>query len=363
MSDANSGNVQPEKQANDYAVGEAAQIAESPTPEVGPEVAPEDAATAVPPAAEGAPGESAEVSWADDGGPVAEVTEVVAEAPVASDAAELTEVVSQSAPEPRAPDAPVAAAEAVEAVEAVEVTEVVAAEEMPGAGEATEVVAAESTEVYPSAPAAGYAAAAVPPTTVENNPPSTPASDAGVGDGSAGFGAGAAGAAAAGAAGAAAAGAAPGWAAAPPPPPPPSYPAAAPGVQPGYQSAPPPSYAAAPPAGAAGSYGTVTPYQPGPQTSNKAVVAMVMAILSFVVCPVILAVAALIVGGQAKSEIQASNGWLTGEGLVTGAKIIAWVNIALTVLAVIFMFILFVALGNGLNDLQVNIDPSSGLGT
>ena len=345
MSDANSGNGQPEKQANDDVARDAAEH----TASSAPEAVAESPGTTAPPATEGGQAQSGDVSWADDGGSVADVTEVVAEAPVVAEVADVTEVLAQSEPEPSAPDA------------AVEVTEVVAAEQVPGAAEPTEVVAAEATAVYPAATDAEPAAVAVPPTTVESNPPAVTPADTGTGDGAAALGA----AGAAGAAAAGAAGAAPGWAAAPPPPPPPppSYPAAAQGAQPGYQSAPPPSYAAAPAAGAAGSYGTVAPYQPGPQTSNKAVVAMVMAILSFVVCPVILAIAALIVGGQAKSEIRASNGWLTGDGLVTGAKILAWVNIALSVLGIIFMFIFFAALGNSFNDLQVNIDPSSGLGT
>lgn len=206
----------------------------------------------------------------------------------------------------QADDADVTSAEVTEVVAdagpgAVEATEVVGGAG-PGAVEATEVVATEGTSVYPAESA-------------------------------------------------------PGWTAAPPP----AYPTTPPPPPPSYQTAPPPAYAAAPPAGA-GAYGTVTPYQQGPQTSNKAVVAMVMAILSFVVCPVILAVAALIVGGQAKQEIAASNGWLTGDGLVTGAKILAWVNIALSVLAVIFMIIFFVALGNTVNDIQMNVEPT-GLGT
>ena len=311
--------------ATDAAVAEVA-AADTATDAAVAEVAAADAATDA---------AVAEVAQADAA--VADVTELVEAAPSAGAAAEVTEVVA-----------------AVETPGAAEPTAVLAADSPAASAGGAEVPAtyvdnsaagaAEPTAVYPSSPAAG--GAEVPATSVED---------------SAGGAAGAVGAAGAlGAAGAAAAGgaAAPGWVAAPPPP----YPAAPPPPPAAYQTAPPPAYAAAPAAGAGG-YGTVTQYQPGPQTSNKAVVAMVMAILSFVVCPVILAIAALIVGGQAKQEIGASNGWLTGEGLVTGAKILAWVNIALTAVAVIFGIIFFLALGATLNDLEVNVNPSSGLGT
>jgi formate hydrogenlyase subunit 4 len=88
------------------------------------------------------------------------------------------------------------------------------------------------------------------------------------------------------------------------------------------------------------------PQQPVRQTSSDAIVALVLAILSWVVCPVILAVVALVFAGKAKTAISASNGWLDGGGMVTAAKIIAWANIVLTILGVILFIVIAVFAAN-----------------
>lgn len=91
---------------------------------------------------------------------------------------------------------------------------------------------------------------------------------------------------------------------------------------------------------------------PGPpssqvrQTSSDAVVALVLAILSWVVCPVILAVVALVFAGKARTAITASGGWLEGSGMVTAAKIIAWVNIVFAVLTTIFIIVVTIIAAN-----------------
>ncbi|MGA1147023.1 MAG: DUF4190 domain-containing protein, partial [Candidatus Nanopelagicales bacterium] len=70
-------------------------------------------------------------------------------------------------------------------------------------------------------------------------------------------------------------------------------------------------------------------YGPTPQTSNSAVAALVLAIVSWVFCPVIPAIIALVFANKAEKEIAISNGWVTGGGLVTASKIVAWINIGL----------------------------------
>jgi hypothetical protein len=78
---------------------------------------------------------------------------------------------------------------------------------------------------------------------------------------------------------------------------------------------------------------------PGPggptQTETKAVVALVLAIASWLLIPVVPAVAALFVGSAARRDIDASGGRLTGDGLVTAAKVVAWANIVLSVAGVV----------------------------
>ena len=118
----------------------------------------------------------------------------------------------------------------------------------------------------------------------------------------------------------------------PPPPaaaPPPTYPPTA------YPPAayPPPGYPAggyAPPAAA--------------QTSSNAVIALVLAVASWAVCPLVAAVVALVFASNASKEIAASGGRVEGQGLVTAAKIVAWINIGLTAAALVVFVFVFVLL-------------------
>jgi len=117
---------------------------------------------------------------------------------------------------------------------------------------------------------------------------------------------------------------------------------------------PPPAYPAQGAAGGAPGYGTpppaAPPYGPVPQTSNSAIVALVLSILSWVVCPVIPAIVALVFANKADKEIAASNGWVTGGGLVTASKIVAWINIGLYagLIAIGLIFFLILAAGGAL---------------
>jgi len=111
---------------------------------------------------------------------------------------------------------------------------------------------------------------------------------------------------------------------------------------PNYRPPAPPqwgTYTNQPPAQAYGQayppYNQYGGYAIGPQTSSKATVALVLAIVSFVVCPVIPAVIALVFASQAAREIRESNGRFTGQGLVTASRIIAIANLALSALVVL----------------------------
>lgn len=85
-----------------------------------------------------------------------------------------------------------------------------------------------------------------------------------------------------------------------------------------------------------------------PQTSSNAIVALVLAITSWVVCPIIFAIVALVFANMGSKEIKASGGRVTGEGLVTGAKVVAWINIGLwsaLILIGIFAFAIIAVAG------------------
>ena len=78
------------------------------------------------------------------------------------------------------------------------------------------------------------------------------------------------------------------------------------------------------------------------KTEGNAIAALVLAICSFIVCPLIPAVVALFLASSAKRNIAASNGALDGEALVTAARIISFVNIGLCVLGIVLAVVLVV---------------------
>ena len=88
-----------------------------------------------------------------------------------------------------------------------------------------------------------------------------------------------------------------------------------------------------------------------PQTSTSAIIALVLSIVSWIFCPLITSIVAIVLAYQADKEIRNSGGKVTGQGLSFAAKIIAWINIgvsvAVIVLAVVFGLVLLVAGGFG----------------
>ncbi len=89
-------------------------------------------------------------------------------------------------------------------------------------------------------------------------------------------------------------------------------------------------------------------YGPFPKTSNNAIAALILSIVAWVVCPIIPAIIALVLASKADKEIVASNGWVTGAGLVTASKIVAWINIGLyAALIAIGVLVLVVAAVGG----------------
>jgi hypothetical protein len=125
------------------------------------------------------------------------------------------------------------------------------------------------------------------------------------------------------------------------PPPPVAGWASPPPPAPGYQYAPPPagSYAGPPPnyppAGYPPQGYQAVGYPAAGQTDSKAVIGLVLAISSWLVCPLITAIIALVLAGQSNRAIDASGGRLEGRSMNTATKVIAWINIVLSVLALI----------------------------
>ena len=106
-------------------------------------------------------------------------------------------------------------------------------------------------------------------------------------------------------------------------------------------SVPPPSQAPPPPPAYTPSPQQAYPQQAYPQqgypqqgyhaaarqTSTSAIVGFVLSIASWVICPVVPAIVALVLANKAEREVAASSDRLTDSGLVLPTKIIAWINI------------------------------------
>ena len=103
-----------------------------------------------------------------------------------------------------------------------------------------------------------------------------------------------------------------------PPPPPPPPPDSAP-VAPDYQPGP--------------AYG----YGGAPKTETTAIAAVVVAVVGLVLMPIILGVVALVLANVANKKIQESNGALTGQGLVTAARIVGIIDIVVAVIVIVVL--------------------------
>ena len=140
------------------------------------------------------------------------------------------------------------------------------------------------------------------------------------------------------------------------PPAPPAPPAAgspAPPVWPPHSAPPAPGGYPAPPA--PGSYPPPAPpvygqpyppagypvYPPPPPTSTSAIIGLVLAIGSWFLCPVILAIVALVLARSSTAEIEESAGRVGGAGLNTATRIISWINIGLYALIIVGFAVFF----------------------
>jgi hypothetical protein len=90
------------------------------------------------------------------------------------------------------------------------------------------------------------------------------------------------------------------------------------------------------------------PAPAAPQTDGSAIVALLLAIASWLILPVILAIAALVVARSADTAIASSAGAKSGGGLVKAAKVVAWLNLIIWGLVIVFgiAFLVGLAIGN-----------------
>ena len=88
------------------------------------------------------------------------------------------------------------------------------------------------------------------------------------------------------------------------------------------------------------------PYVPaGPPTANEAIWALVLGIGSFLLCGIFMAIPAIILGNNAKKKISSSGGQYTGDGLATAGIVLGWIQVGLTILAVVVALMILAAGG------------------
>ncbi|MDP2013519.1 MAG: hypothetical protein Q8L05_04770 [Actinomycetota bacterium] len=83
-------------------------------------------------------------------------------------------------------------------------------------------------------------------------------------------------------------------------------------------------------------YAAVAVPTPAKSSSADAIVAFIVSLVSWAVCPIIFAIVALIFAAKADRALAASPSTLGGSGLNLAAKLIAWINIGFWV-ALIFI--------------------------
>lgn len=78
---------------------------------------------------------------------------------------------------------------------------------------------------------------------------------------------------------------------------------------------------------------------PVPQTSALAIVSLIFGILAWIMLPVLGPIVAVITGHMARAEIRRSEGRMTGDGLAIGGLVLGYLQFALLVVGLIFVFL------------------------
>ena len=93
-----------------------------------------------------------------------------------------------------------------------------------------------------------------------------------------------------------------------------------------------------------------------PPTSSKATTSLVLGIVSLIACGLLLGIPAMIVARQAKREIKESQGRIGGEGLATAGFVTGLIGTIWSVLALVFVIIVFAFGAAFLDDCETVVD-------
>ena len=124
--------------------------------------------------------------------------------------------------------------------------------------------------------------------------------------------------------------------------------------------APPPAHSGwEPPGGAGAPAPQPGQWGPGPQqpgygggssSNGKATGSLICGILGILFCPIILSIPAIILGYQARKEIDASQGRQQNRGLATAGIITGWVGVVYGVLGIILVAIGIIGLNGEIDE-------------
>ncbi len=70
--------------------------------------------------------------------------------------------------------------------------------------------------------------------------------------------------------------------------------------------------------------------------------ALILAIASWIVCPIVSAIVALVLAEQSNRAIDSSGGMLEGRAMNTATKWIAWINIVVSALGILLAVVVLV---------------------
>jgi len=81
------------------------------------------------------------------------------------------------------------------------------------------------------------------------------------------------------------------------------------------------------------------------QTDDKAVISLVLGVLSLISFSILAGIPAIILGKTSRENIRASSGRLTGEGMATAGIVMGWVSVGLVgvVLLIVLLVVIFAA--------------------
>ena len=78
------------------------------------------------------------------------------------------------------------------------------------------------------------------------------------------------------------------------------------------------------------------PWGPSPPTNGKATTSLVLGICGILLCPLVLSVPALVLGYQARREIDQAPGASGGRGMAVAGIVLGWIGLVLGLLIIAF---------------------------